>query len=271
MDGESTIGNISNVFSQKMQALLSAEDTQSRTDCFKLIAGSITPPDLLQVSVASTTVKDAIARLKNDGTDLNSNHLVLAPNGLVVVLSRLFTSLVRHGYMPKCIRNCILRPIPKPGKDPTLSDNYRPIALVPILSKVLESCILIEYQSYLITTDLQFGFKPGASTDLCTGLIKNVISQHIMFNDTNVYGCFLDASKAFDRVSHSILFDKLLTRKLPLPVLIDFCCTGTVSRRSESLGSYPSLAPLLLVLGCAKVGSFLHCCLQSTSMISWYS
>jgi len=42
---------------------------------------------------------------------------------------------------------------------------------------------------------------PSLSSDLCTGLIKNVIARY-SFNDTNVYGCFLDASKAFDRVDH---------------------------------------------------------------------
>ena len=41
------------------------------------------------------------------------------------------------------VRDCILQPIPKPGKDPSNSDNnYRPIALAPTLSKVLELCLL---------------------------------------------------------------------------------------------------------------------------------
>ena len=51
---------------------------------------------------------------------------------------------------------------------------------------------------------MQFGFKRGMSTSLCTGTIKNVISRHI-HRDTPVFACFLDASKAFDPVKHDIL------------------------------------------------------------------
>ena len=108
--------------------------------------------------------------------------------------------------------------IPKPGKDPTCSDNYRPIALAPKLSKVLEWCILLIYGDSFSTSSLQFGFKPGMSADMCTGLIKTVISRYC-FNGSNVFGCFLDASKAFDRVSHLKLFSKLLEKNLP-PIII---------------------------------------------------
>ena len=40
-----------------------------------------------------------------------------------------------------------------------------------------------------------------------------------MQNDSAVYGCFLDASKAFDLVNNEILFKHLMDRKLPNPVL----------------------------------------------------
>ena len=91
--------------------------------------------------------------------------------------------------MPNSLRDCILQPIPKPGKDPSSSDNYRPIALVPTLSKVFELCLLNEYRASFTTSSLQFGFKRGFSADLCTGLIKNVIARYCN-NGSTVHGCF---------------------------------------------------------------------------------
>ena len=49
---------------------------------------------------------------------------------------------------------------------------------------------------------------------MCTGLIKNVVAQYT-HRETNVFGYFLDASKAFDLVDHGIIFHKLLDRGLP--------------------------------------------------------
>ena len=91
-----------------------------------------------------------------------------------------------------------------------------PLSLYPLVVKlnqstmkmsswVFELCILIAHKPAFATSSLQFGFKQGLTTDLCTGLIKNVIA-HYTVKDTEVFSYFLDASKAFDRVDHSVLF-----------------------------------------------------------------
>ena len=85
--------------------------------------------------------------------------------------------MLRHDYVPDSLRDCILQPILKPGKDPSTSDNYRPIALTPTLSKVFELCLLTQFRPMFTTSSLQFGFKQGFSCDLCTGLIKNVVGR----------------------------------------------------------------------------------------------
>ena len=50
-----------------------------------------------------------------------------------------------------------------------MSANYHGIALALCFSKLLELCILMPFPDVFYTSDLQFGFKKGFSTDLCTG------------------------------------------------------------------------------------------------------
>ena len=82
----------------------------------------------------------------------------------------------------------------------------------------MEHIILLQYGNLLQSS--QFGFKAGSSTILCSSLIKMVVSQYIN-RGSKVLGCFLDAIKAFDRVDHGLLFQKLEERGLP-PVILNF-------------------------------------------------
>ena len=151
---------------------------------------------------------------KSDGDGVFAEHLIFASSPLITPLADYFSSLVCHGFMPHCFRDCVLIPVSKKNKDVTCSSSYRPIALASSLSKTLEHLILIKYSTFLNTSPLQFGFKPGSSTTLCTGVVKNIISRYI-HSGSSVHGCFLDASKAFDLVDHSLLFQKLIDRGLP--------------------------------------------------------
>ena len=67
----------------------------------------------------------------HDGSMFMSNHFIYAKDALSAPLSRLFTAMLRHGIVPDFLRDCILVPIFKPGKDPSSSDSYHPIALAP--------------------------------------------------------------------------------------------------------------------------------------------
>ena len=70
----------------------------------------------------------------------------------------------------------------------------------------------------MLSSHLQFGFKPGLSTTLCTGVLKATIS-HYLAGGSCVYDCLVDASKAFDTIDHTLLLEKLLKRDLPLCVV----------------------------------------------------
>ena len=155
---------------------------------------------------------------KSDACGVSSEHLVFASPAIAEPLAIFFTAILRHEYMPQNLCDCVLVPIPKGNKDASCSQKYRPSALASSVRKVLERVILSKYEMYVCSNPLQFGFKPGYSTTLCTGIVKNVVSRYI-HNGSAVLGCFLDASKAFDMVDHGVLIRTLRDRGLPLPIL----------------------------------------------------
>ena len=98
--------------------------------------------------------------------------------------------------------NANVSPIVKDKKgDVTDKDNYRPITITTVSSKLLESLICNRFSDMLYTSDHQFGFKSNHSTDMCVFVLKETIN-HYMSSNTPVYTAFMDVSKAFDKVNH---------------------------------------------------------------------
>ena len=74
---------------------------------------------------------------KSDGDRVFAEDLLFASSALISPLADFFSSLVCHGFIPQCLRDCVLIPVPKKNKDVSCSSNYRPIALASSLSKLL--------------------------------------------------------------------------------------------------------------------------------------
>ena len=68
------------------------------------------------------------------------------------------------------------------------------------------------------TVDHQFGFKSQHDTDVCIFTVKSVIKYYTK-QTSPVFTCFLDAAKAFDRVSHWTMFIKLIQRNMLLVIV----------------------------------------------------
>ena len=125
------------------------------------------------------------------------------------------TSFLVHGQLPNSLMSVVLVPIIKDKSGKINSkDNYRPIAIASTMSKLLEKLMVERLSNFLFTSSHQFGFKPKHSTDACIYVLKELIDRYVE-QQSSVYLCFLDASKAFDRVNHFSLFNKLINRGVP--------------------------------------------------------
>ena len=154
----------------------------------------------------------------HNGESLKYAHLLLC-----LLLSIGFTCMFKHCHIPQCMINSVIIPLTKNKCDGhTDKNNYRPIALSNIISKVFEHIIAEQLEVYLWTNDNQFGFKSGHSTDLCIYALTEFI-EYFKSRSTSVYVAFLDASKAFDKISHWTLFRKLIDRDVPLYLVIILC------------------------------------------------
>ena len=168
-------------------------------------------------------VLQAIARLKRGksaGLDgICSEHFIFAHINIACIVTLLFNACITHQYIPPELMDTVIVPIVKDAKsDLTSSDNYRPIALTTILSKLFEIVLLNRYGDLLSTADNQFGFKKCHSTEMAVFAFKNVIEFYTA-NSSPVYICYVDASKAFDRINHCVLFNKLIHRKIPCAIV----------------------------------------------------
>ena len=102
-------------------------------------------------------------------------------------------------------------PVFKKG-DSKLINNYRQISLLPVISKVLEKIIANQLSKYFednkLFHDIQYGFRTGLSTEYATIELTDRIISNVDRNEIP-FSIFLDISKAFDTLGHTILLQKL--------------------------------------------------------------
>lgn len=106
----------------------------------------------------------------------------------------------------------------KPNKNPTLPSSYRPISLLPHLSKLVEKVINKRLLRFMKRNNIlmaeQFGFRRGHNTQMQLARLVNHITRE--FNNKKHTGAiFLDIEKAFDTSWHMGIIYKLISYKFP--------------------------------------------------------
>lgn len=166
----------------------------------------------------------ATAKIKNRkacGPDgIPSEAIKYGGRLLITHLSLAFNMFLTHSYLPADMICTTFVPLLK-NKSGDISDinNYRAIALSNAISKFFEDIILDSLHQYDNDDDMyQFGFKAGHSTTMGCHVLKRVIDYY-RSNGSYVFTCFLDLTKAFDRVNHDTLFRKLAELNFPKNII----------------------------------------------------
>lgn len=146
---------------------------------------------------------------------------------VVPIISHLANLCFRTGIFPNKLKQSIIIPIYK-GGDRDDVNNYRPISILPAISKILEKLINIRLTNYLakynLLSNTQFGFRKGLSTEDAVTALSSLVTEQL----DSGFKCltvFLDLKKAFDTVSVPLLISKLEKagiRDIPLKLLEDY-------------------------------------------------
>jgi hypothetical protein len=149
---------------------------------------------------------------KATGLDgLNVQVLKLAAPAIIGSLTEICNNSIKSRIFPSQWKQARIMPIYKGGQK-DLCSNYRPISILPILSKILEKHIFTHLYKFLQEHNLlqrsQYGFRKDHSCQ--TALIDLTEKIYQAIKDGKLFGAVqLDLTKAFDLVNHKLLLQKL--------------------------------------------------------------
>ena len=195
-------------------------DTETRTHTWT--SGPPSPPPI----VSSGQVHRVLKRInphKAAGPDnIPGRALRVCANELVNVFTTIFNLSLSQSTVPSCFKTTTIVPLPK-KTPPTCLNDYRPVALTPIIMKCFERVVLAHIQSSIPDSldPLQYAYRPNRSTsDAITAVIHHSLS-HLENKDSYIRMLFVDYSSAFNTVIPHKLTHKLYTLGLH-PTLCDW-------------------------------------------------
>ncbi|KAF0043670.1 hypothetical protein F2P81_005007 [Scophthalmus maximus] len=190
------------------------------------------------------------------------------------VLTDIYNTSLSQAIIPACFKATTIIPLPKKSPTSTLND-YRPIALTPIMMKCFERLVKAHITSCLPSTldPFQFAYRPKRSTDDAIATALHLSLAHLENSNSYVRMLFIDFSSAFNTVIPQHLVNKLGEIGISTPLcnwLLDFLAdrpqTVRVSKNSSETTIMNTgvpkgcvLSPLLFLLMthdcCAKHNS----------------
>lgn len=163
-------------------------------------------------SIEILTVAKKLKNKESCGDDEISTNIIKYTIDLILdVLTYIINNSFKFGVFPDDLKLAMVKPIFKKG-DPQSLDNYRPISLLPSFSKLFELLmsdrLIAFFNNCNILSESQHAYRKGKSINTAVFQFTNYINEAIE-NKEIALGVFLDLSKAYDTVDHSLLLNKL--------------------------------------------------------------
>ncbi len=149
---------------------------------------------------------------KSAGHDnIKSDIIKKVAGEIAFPLSMIFNTSLSTGVVPDDFKIAKVVPIYKKD-NPEIFGNYRPVSVLPCLSKILERIVYNRTYDFLCKNNVlyhkQYGFRTNHSTYMAVLDFVNEISKAVEEKKFTI-GIFMDLSKAFDTIDHNILLQKL--------------------------------------------------------------
>lgn len=134
---------------------------------------------------------------------------------LTPIITHIINLTLTHGRPPSLWKRAIITPIPKVSH-PTELSHFRPISVTPLISRIVERIIVNKFILPSLPAKLladQFAYRPTCSTTAALIALEHHVAKYL--ESVSFVQCLsIDYSKAFDTISHPILFQKLLDLNL---------------------------------------------------------
>jgi len=165
----------------------------------------------VSVDVVSKIIDNLKAKSSSGIDHLSNKLLKFIKDDIAIPLTLIINQSIETGIFPDRLKIAKVIPLFKKNED-YLLENYRPISVLPSMSKVLERVMHIQLTNYFSVNNLfysnQYGFRNSHSTELASLEFINRIVNSMDKNETPL-AVYLDLSKAFDTIDHEILLFKL--------------------------------------------------------------
>lgn len=177
-----------------------------------------TPPPTLEVAADDVKrVLRAVNPRKATGPDgVPGKVLKACAAQLAPVFTDIFNLSLKQATIPACLKSATIIPVPKKASTTTLND-FRPVALTPVITKCFEKLVLRHIKACLPPTldPHQFAYRANRSTEDAIAIALHSALSHLERQGSYVRMLFIDYSSAFNTIIPDILIPKL--RHLGLP------------------------------------------------------